>query len=276
MCVSKAANPNGWGTCTRRWRTLDHQVGALWKSLSQLFSGKEPLHTQRRRWLPEVSCGPTRRAANNNTVLTCRTIPRCNRLAKDCTPSTTVRKSGTSKRRSKKSQIEEKLDGLVSLLQSQNPGRLPEESGGVTPLISVASERNGLHQDSASRSGHTSSIHLPSTSPHASPGSVNERYEIQELSSSSAERRLQRFRTQHLTLFPMLRISEHETAQSFRLQRPFLWLNICAVCAGSVAEQCALGDKAREILAKRVVVDCDRDLDLLEGLLVYLNWYSPP
>lgn len=272
--MSKAAYPDGWENSTRRQRTLDHQVGTVWESLQQLLSGKEPLHTQRRRWLPEVSCRQTRRAANN-TVLTCRMIPRCNRLAKDCTPSATVRRSGTSKRRSKKSQIEEKLDGLVSLLQSQNPGRLPEESGGVAPLTSLGSERNGLHQEPASRSGHTQSIPLPSTSPRAPPGSENERYEIQELSPSCAERRLQRFRTRHLALFPMLRISEHETAQSVRLQRPFLWLNICAVCAGSVAEQCALGDKAREVLAKRVIVDCDRDLDLLEGLLVYLSWYPP-
>lgn len=205
--------------------------------------------------------------------LTCRTVSRCNRLAKECTPSTTVRKAGASKRRSRKSQIEEKLDGLVSLLQSQNPGRLAEDSGGATPsTTSLDSERHGLHQGLASRSGHDPSISLPSASRRTFLGPESERYEIQELSPTSAERRLQRFRTHHLVLFPMLRIPGHETARSFQAQRPFLWLNICAVCAGSVAEQYALGQKVREILAKRVIVDCSRDLDLLEGLLVFLSW----
>ena len=47
-------------------------------------------------------------------------ISRCHRLTKDCQPASFVRKRGSRKVMGRKSQLEDKLDNIVSLLQAQN------------------------------------------------------------------------------------------------------------------------------------------------------------
>jgi hypothetical protein len=55
-------------------------------------------------------------------------------------------------------------------------------------------------------------------------------------------------------------------------QRPFLWLNIQAVCERSPSKKSELGTRIRETLATKVLVEGERSIDLLLGLLVFMSW----
>ncbi|KAL3956689.1 hypothetical protein ACCO45_009535 [Purpureocillium lilacinum] len=53
---------------------------------------------------------------------------------------------------------------------------------------------------------------------------------------------------------------------------PFLWLNVRASCCKSYVEQRALELKVREAISQKMLVDLERSLDLLLGLITYLSW----
>jgi hypothetical protein len=91
-------------------------------------------------------------------------------------------------------------------------------------------------------------------------------------SQLKAQQKLHMFKTHHLECFPLLFLSSETTAQEIQRQRPFLWLNIEAVCERSPAKQTELGFQIRKILATKVVVEGERSIDLLLGLLVFTSW----
>lgn len=226
---------------------------------------------------------------------------RCQRLKKECTPAPNVRKRKpkTPTSTSKRARIEEKLDDLVSLLQSQNAAKALTDLGGSgrTNVSSPASQpwapaSVGADGELGCPAGGLPSASLPSCAipgpevsglrasglpPHNAasydtPESLADSNDIGGLSCAEAEVVLQTFRTKRLRHFPILYIPLEVTALEFQREHPFLWLAIRAVCSQSVKEQNTLADKIRQIIAKRTIVDCDRDLDMLQGLLVFLGW----
>ncbi|KXJ92626.1 hypothetical protein Micbo1qcDRAFT_194032 [Microdochium bolleyi] len=202
---------------------------------------------------------------------------RCHRLDRDCIPSPAVRKqtgsrgpSRTSRRvgrsraldqrtggssgsplngADRTAQLEQKLDTLVNLLASQ-----ARTLSHTAPVVTA----DPLEQTSNPASSHT------------------------PLSNNSSDRHLGRsfqdedhlfqFRTIFLESCPYIYISPDTTAQDLRERRPFLWLNINAVCCKSSIEQAQLDHEIRAVLAQKIIIDLDRSLDLLQGLLVYLIW----
>ncbi|KAH9901821.1 hypothetical protein F4778DRAFT_791425 [Xylariomycetidae sp. FL2044] len=91
-------------------------------------------------------------------------------------------------------------------------------------------------------------------------------------SAVEAEEMLTLFRDIHLKSFPFFYIPPDMTAEKLQLERPFLWLNIRAICCKVASEQLALGRRCRQILAQKVLVDLERNLDLLLGLVAFLGW----
>ncbi|RYP07563.1 hypothetical protein DL764_002418 [Monosporascus ibericus] len=79
----------------------------------------------------------------------------------------------------------------------------------------------------------------------------------------SAEESLRIFRENHLRFFP---------AADIERERPFLWLNIRTLTCKSVAQQYALATRIREIIGQKVLVESERTMDLLLGLLAFLGW----
>lgn len=80
------------------------------------------------------------------------------------------------------------------------------------------------------------------------------------------------FSSRYLQFFPFIYIPPSTNAEDFQRERPFLWLNIQAICTQTFNEQNKISLKIREILAKRVLVDGERSIDLLLGLLAHLSW----
>ncbi|OQD98515.1 hypothetical protein PENSOL_c009G08319 [Penicillium solitum] len=74
--------------------------------------------------------------------------------------------------------------------------------------------------------------------------------------------------------FPFVRLSDTWTAASMAEDRPFLLLAVVAVAS---SKYCHLQDtlirRFKESLSHRVIIAGEKDLDLLQGLLVHLAWF---
>ncbi len=63
------------------------------------------------------------------------------------------------------------------------------------------------------------------------------------------------------------------SAAQLQRDRPYLWLNICAICSKSPIKQAALARQSREEIAHRLLIACERNIDMLLGTLCFLGWY---
>lgn len=118
------------------------------------------------------------------------------------------------------------------------------------------------------------STQLTPTFFHAGLPCVPAEASVQELDDQEAEECLETFRTQHLQFLPFVYISSAVTLRTFQHDRPFLWLCIKAICAKTLDAQDAHARCIREILAQRLVIEGERSIDLLLGLVACLSWYA--
>ncbi|ORY58884.1 uncharacterized protein BCR38DRAFT_413199 [Pseudomassariella vexata] len=213
----------------------------------------------------------------------------CSRRGQECRPSSSVRKRNLRKPplASRPSQLEEKLEDLVTLLRSQQtltrqPSGPPAESAaqphdlGVPSSIGYTNYPSDHHYVSsyqvekcfeppiANTRCHVPSVQTPSTmvvssTSHPSPNSISTSGSQEtELTPAEAEEVLNTFHHQYLRFLPFIYIPPEMTAQRLQDERLFLWLNIRAVCCRSLTQVNRLGHNIREILARRVFVDLER------------------
>ncbi|RAL07884.1 transcription factor domain-containing protein [Aspergillus homomorphus CBS 101889] len=191
----------------------------------------------------------------------CRCVPRsaggrcerCHRLNKECRVAQGRRKTRPL---SKAVQLERKMDGLMMLLTS-SAGR----TGLPAPTPVQASAQEALDNQ-------------PETGPDTVTGDDDE--EDPEAEEDAA---LHAFRTHRLQFLPLIHLPATTTARELKQQSPFLWRCITAVESKHAARQAALCVTIRELAGKRLLVHCEKSLDLLQGVLVYLAWvtlYSQP
>ncbi|KAI0123609.1 hypothetical protein BJ170DRAFT_639781 [Xylariales sp. AK1849] len=209
---------------------------------------------------------------------------RCHRRGLECRPSDAVRKRSTRKTASvsRTSHLEERLEDIVKLLQSQqtaNGAPRTHVPGSATGLQSLDAGRHSQYDEDPCLASNTSQPAIPtppmtiassaSYTPGPAPSNLDD-----ELSPREAEDMLDNFRTHYLTSFPFMWIKSDRSAQDIRREQPFLWLNIRVACSKSTSQIHLLGDKIRETLARRVFVDLERNMDLLLGLLVFIGWFG--
>ncbi|RAK81612.1 transcription factor domain-containing protein [Aspergillus fijiensis CBS 313.89] len=183
----------------------------------------------------------------------CRCVPRsaggrcerCHRLNKECRIPEGRRKTRPL---SKTVQLERKMDGLMMLLTSSG---------------------------AAGRTGMQTPTPLPADPP-SEPEAETSSPEREDLVDTPAEEEeaLHAFRTHRLQFLPLIHIPATTNAQDLKHQSPFLWRCITAVESKHAARQAALCVTIRELAGKRLLVDCDKSLDLLQGVLVYLAWVT--
>ncbi|KAH7032763.1 uncharacterized protein B0I36DRAFT_100348 [Microdochium trichocladiopsis] len=207
---------------------------------------------------------------------------RCCRLDRECVPSPNVRSQAgkrnheAGKRRAVKSnanaggisgrhgnlsspaedridrttQLEQKLDSLMDMLASQCQQRLSPAAtaGAFTPPLSVLTRAPDDVQGQV---------------PISTSSSVQQSQDAGYLSQ---------FRSFFLQACPFIYLAPETTVAELQQKRPFLWLNIKSVCCKSTREQIALDHEIRAILAQKIIVEMERNLDLLQGLLVFLTW----
>ncbi|KAM6519451.1 hypothetical protein FALCPG4_013083 [Fusarium falciforme] len=222
---------------------------------------------------------------------------RCFRLGKSCQPMTTSRRRVAKKTTSSRTaQLEEKLDDLVSILratQSAN-GAHPQTPPTTTPgstathpppnsycpssVLHTPSRLDSLATAATSSSdnfssmphafGTTSSIETPMESA-ALPS--DDSYLLPEPTPAEAEVYLDKFRS-WLPRFPFMVLPKDQTAENLRKEKPFLWLCIMNITTTSHPQQVKMKERIRQEAAQRVIVDHERSMDVLLGLVCYIAW----
>lgn len=234
---------------------------------------------------------------------------RCFRLKKECKPSSSIRKKrAIPKNSSQTARLEQKLDGLVSLLKANSQGLSTEaieaSASGISantltntsiggadnaPLVpSPQSPPNYGHPCE-----HSASCTVPPPQAHYQENarSQNRSAPITPASSSSssftypllrdieptieeAEVWLHTFQTKFLEHVPFaIPYIQNTSCAQLRQNKPALWLAFMAVACPFVSKQLELGRAFKELIAREVVVNGARTTDLLSAILTFGHWY---
>ena len=94
------------------------------------------------------------------------------------------------------------------------------------------------------------------------------------ISESEAEKLLDKFRSHNMVLFPFVMIPQMATVSALRQHSPFLLLAVCAACKGDNPQlQKHLNSELADVVAQRIIIRFERNMDLLLGLLVHVAWH---
>ena len=194
---------------------------------------------------------------------------------------------------SKSARLEEKLDGLVSLLKAG-----AQSDAAATDSQAIVATYDSAHHSSVQTNEKSSRYSQNNTSPTTSvlddqlpnppvlaTGSIESQGTLSNSSQSllrdmvepsalEAEQYLTIFRDHKTEYLPFIYIPLTTTADQLRQERPFLWLCVMMVASRSTSQQQVLGNKVRDKLAQDMVVKSEQNIDLLLGLLVYVGWYG--
>jgi len=91
---------------------------------------------------------------------------------------------------------------------------------------------------------------------------------------AQADNILEKFRTIKTPYFPFVVIPQDTDASTLHLQFPFLFLAIMTVgFEDDFQLQKLLGAEIKQIISKRVIINNEKKLELIQGLLVCICWY---
>lgn len=153
------------------------------------------------------------------------------------------RKRGTgSTPAAKRVQLEDKLDDLVSLLRTHTATSSVTSSGGTTLLTP--------------------------RSLVVSPQALTEPM----FQSVLTEQHLDYFREHHLQYFPFMLLPGSVTADALHQEKPILSLTIRTICTKAISMQSKLSKQVREALAEKILVNGERNFDLLLSCIVCTAW----
>lgn len=152
-------------------------------------------------------------------------------------------------------------------------------------LAKVDSNKNLAGQDPAapalSNSAYNSSYNHAAATTTASPlaaPSVDNDIGLQSSvpTANTEEELLHRFRTEKLPFLPFIHIPPPniKSAQQLKQESPFLWRCITAIQTKDRVRQTELVIELRRVAGQMLLVDCQKNLDILQGLLVYLAWIT--
>lgn len=189
---------------------------------------------------------------------------RCHRLNKECRSIIKKRKRSRSQNvstislvdgvASRTAQLERRLNELEASLRQPATGQgvvLPPHTINSNSPASIspenAAEEHGVEQPDLQREA--------------------------QLSTMETEVRLATFRAKNLQWAPFIYMPAEETSATLIRNRPMLWLSIMVTCALEDADGRRLDSLFRKAIAERMIVQSQKSIDLLLGILVYLTWY---
>ncbi|OIW24686.1 hypothetical protein CONLIGDRAFT_584386, partial [Coniochaeta ligniaria NRRL 30616] len=226
---------------------------------------------------------------------------------KHCEPSVTVRKrNGRRQAASRTAQLEEKLEDLVTLLRSQSTAVKPPAASHTAPDTTHGSSHLDLWANTPAPS-HTgtapagSSDDQSDSNPAArtttggpqtpaailgaafSRGLFNHWAEPVPISSmiqapglpatlSEAEEQLALFREQYLQCFPCIYIPSNMTSDQLRDEKPFTWFTIMMMSCQTSSLQYGMGSVWQRIISQKIVVEHEKSIDILQGMIIFLAW----
>ncbi|KAM7186796.1 hypothetical protein V8F20_011229 [Naviculisporaceae sp. PSN 640] len=214
---------------------------------------------------------PYGRACTNCVRAKCRCIlridgadcERCHRLSKECIPSVTVRKrNGRRSHVSRAAALEDKLEDIVTLLRNQNT------------TMSSAGSGAPARDTTRRRSSQEMSIELRPSTPSSSGHPVATQVDAPSPSSVTA---LPPARTKcksdlYASLPTLYAHAPTMTVHHLQHHYPFLWFNVMTATCLNVVQQRGMATAATKFLAQKVVVESEKSLDPLLGVLTSITW----
>ncbi|ETI20879.1 hypothetical protein G647_07222 [Cladophialophora carrionii CBS 160.54] len=189
---------------------------------------------------------------------------RCQRLGRECILEEIPRRK-REKQSTRVKALEDKVNALLGLL---GPERVP---GGIGNPATVDARTPAPTEDGCSPLGRSAqSTTAPST---VEEGRFFDAIDHGLLTMSTADALLSKYKRVHSEYFPFVIVPPQTDAATLRAQSPVLFLAITATCLeGDHLLQRRLGFEVKKTLCERVMVGNERDLGLLQGLLVLLAW----
>ncbi|RDL32492.1 uncharacterized protein BP5553_08948 [Venustampulla echinocandica] len=243
--------------------------------------------------------GPSAPPSSNEAGVVLRACTHCARSNAGCVGSlelgTGIHKSTPSSSRLSKNRVdklEEELDGIVSLLTSHEIGarETPIRSITATPIDGNANSGLSLsmvqtidsnipapdqarHWDNRLLVGGSLEIRfgLPPESAKDMRADIYRLPPI-DLGSKDANQLLRIFRDEMNPSFPFISIPDSVKASELRRDQPSLFTSVMAVTSRNSSRQISLGKLFMKQIADRILVNGDRNIDLLLGILTFSTW----
>ncbi|KAL4982878.1 hypothetical protein BDW68DRAFT_194892 [Aspergillus falconensis] len=218
--------------------------------------------------IPSWSTAPYGRACASCAQAKCKCMvseaggscARCRRLNRDCYPARRTRKMNPMRRSvaAKTAQLERRLDELTSLVQAaQGDGR----SNLTATSANTASSDSGFSSSSHPGLSQASPQHL-----------VYSPQDPSTATDASDEEILDDFRSNRLPYLPFMYIPHACPAAEIKAEYPFLWRALVTLHCKDMVRRAALREELKATAARALMVDCQRSMDLLFGIIVYLAW----
>ncbi|KAJ5769836.1 uncharacterized protein N7511_001887 [Penicillium nucicola] len=167
---------------------------------------------------------------------------RCRRLGKECgnqLPGAHRRTKQSKTSSSDVAVLEAKLDRMVAMLAASEQTARERVEAASTPSSYSAREDRA-----------------------ASPSDVDDQLFVEV------------FINRMLPLFPFLVIPAHITVEDLRRDKPFLCMNISMIACPNASRQREIADSIQEYVAKHIIIKGEQNLDLLQGLLLNVTWFT--
>lgn len=161
----------------------------------------------------------------------------------------------TYSRKSRSKAVEEKIEGLVALISS-----ISEKSESSKEL------RSSTNVDPATTVRESTELGLAAPLPEDYQDVISKGF----LAADEANQLLADF-TAVSAEFPLIVLPFQVGLGYLRWQRPCLFLAILTACSRDDL-QMKLEMEFRKMLADRVIFNAEKNIDLLQGLLVFLTW----
>lgn len=203
---------------------------------------------------------------------------RCKRLGKDCSGQVHQPRKKRTPKASKTSQLEERLNGLVDLLRAS--GEFSSDSSRTRQSSSSQPEdKPGSSQEPPSDSSHaaTNVTHIPqSWNKHAPPRCIcRAQAGDVPLQTRPDEELLSIYRNDLMPVFPFVVLPADSTPERLKAERPFLFSAIrMAASISDVSSMRGQMFALTQQLTNEMMVESNRSMDLLQGILVMVAWYQ--
>ncbi|KAL5116259.1 hypothetical protein ACEQ8H_005817 [Pleosporales sp. CAS-2024a] len=199
---------------------------------------------------------------------------RCNRLNKQCTFEVIARKPGPgAKSRSRVRQLEQRVESLIGLIAAKNtdvPAASVSQSNVHQVVTPESSTEANTPMDFASTESFTSE---PAPRPWLESAAFHAFDPIDAglIAADHAYRLVEEFKRDFVWAFPFVVVDID--GPTLRHQEPFLLHAILTVTTYATPDiQFELSDKIRHEIS-RLVLCSRKSLGILQGLLIYGNWY---
>ena len=183
-------------------------------------------------------------------------------------------------------QLEQKLDGLVTLLTSNqstlqaNPSSQAEGDFVTRSPVSLKSNASTVGPSTAAPTSMTLNGGMTTVQnitdsilPNDLVGGATDRSLSVEPDDQEAELLLLEFKANMTEQFPFVVVAPDSTSQSLQHEKPLLWKAIMVAASHEKSDrQLALGSKLMEDLTTRLLLRVERSLDLLQALLIFIAW----